>query len=144
MDKAMVFWVIIYGCKSWTIKKAEHRRIDALNCGAEEDSKEYLGLQGDWTSILKEINPEYSLEVLDTEAEAPVLWPPDGKRQLIGKDSDAEKDWGQQENRVTKDEMVGWYHQLNGHEFEQSLGDCEGQQSLACCSPWDRKESDMA
>ena len=144
MDKAMVFWVVTYGWESWTIKKAKHRRIDALNCGAGEDSKEYLGLQEDWTLILKGINPEYSLEALDTEAEAPILYPSDGKSQLIGKNSDAEKDLGQQENRVTKDEMVGWYHQLNGHEFEQSLGDHKGQQSLACCSPWDRKESDMA
>ena len=73
MDKAMVFWVVTYGWESWTIKKAKHRRIDALNCGAGEDSKEYLGLHGDWTLILKGINPEYSLEALDTEAEAPIL-----------------------------------------------------------------------
>ena len=68
----------------------------------------------------------------DAEAEAPTLWPPDIKSQLTGKDPDAGKDWGQKK----KDEMVGWHHQLNGHEFEQTLGDGEGQGSLACCGPW--------
>ena len=61
---------------------------------------------------------------------------------LIGKDPNAGKDWGQEEKEVTEDEMVGWHHWLNGREFEQSLGHSEGQESLVCCSPWDRKESD--
>ena len=68
------------------------------------------------------------------------LWPPDAKRWLIGKDPDAGKDWRQEEKGTTEDEMVGWRHQFNGHEFEQTLGDSEGQGSLACCSPWDFKE----
>ena len=72
-----------------------------------------------------------------TDAEAPLLWPPDEKNQLIGKDPDAGKDWGQEEKRVTRGKMVGWHHWLNGHEFEQAQGDSEGQGSLACCSPWD-------
>ena len=72
----------------------------------------------------------------DAEAEAPVLWPPDVKNWLIGKDPDAGKDWRKEEKKATEDEMVGWYHQLNGHEFEQALGDSEEQGSLACCSPW--------
>ena len=76
----------------------------------------------------------------DAEAEAPVFWPPDVKSQLIGKDPDAEKDWGQEEKKVTEDEMVGWHRQLNGYEFEQTLGDSEGLESLACCSPWGHKE----
>ena len=80
-------------------------------------------------SILKEISPEYLLEG-DAEAEAPVLWPPDAKNWLIGKDPDAGKDWRQEEKGMTEDEMVGWYHQLSGHEF----GDGEG--SLVCCSLW--------
>ena len=63
----------------------------------------------------------------DAEAEAPILWPPDAKSQLTGKDSDAGKDWRQEEKGVTEDELVGWYHWLNGREFEQSLGNCEGQ-----------------
>ena len=68
----------------------------------------------------------------DAEAEAPILWPPDAKSWLIGKDPDAGKDWQQEEKRVTENEMVGWYHSLNGYEFEQTLGDDEGQGSLAC------------
>ena len=78
----------------------------------------------------------------DAKAEAPIFWPPDVKSQLIGKDPDAGKDW-RQEKGTTEVEMVGWHHQLNGHEFEQTLGDCEGQGSLAYCSPWSYKESDM-
>ena len=70
------------------------------------------------------------------------LWPPDVKSQLIRKDSDAGKDWRQEEKGTTEDEMVGRHHQLNGHDFEQVLGDVEGQGSLACCSPWGLKESD--
>ena len=68
----------------------------------------------------------------DVEAETPVLWPPDAKNWLTGKDPDAGKDWRQEEKGMTEDEMVGWHHQLNGHEFEQALGDDEGQGSLAC------------
>ena len=79
----------------------------------------------------------------DAEAEAPILWPPDGKSQLIGKDPDAGKDWGQEEKGMTEGEMVGWHYQLNGHEFAQTPGIGEGQESLACCSPWGQKESDM-
>ena len=71
-----------------------------------------------------------------------VLWPPDAKSWLIGKDLDAGKDWGQ-EKRTTEDEMVGCHHILNGHEFEQTLGNDEGQESLTCCSPWGPKELDM-
>ena len=77
----------------------------------------------------------------DAEAETPILWSPDVKNWLTGKDPDAGKDWRQE--RMTKEEMVRWYHQLNGHEFEQAPGDGEGQGSVVCCSPWARKESDM-
>ena len=75
-----------------------------------------------------------------TDAEAPILWPPDVKSWLIGKDPDTWKDWGQEEKQATEDEMVGWHHESNGHEFEQTPGDNEGQGSLACCSPWGHKE----
>ena len=78
----------------------------------------------------------------DAEAEAPILGPPDVKSQLIAKDPDAGKDWRQKEKGVTEDEIVGWYHWLKGHEFEQTPGDSEGQGNLACCSPWGCKESD--
>ena len=76
------------------------------------------------------------------EAEAPMLWPPDARHRLIWKDPDAGKDWGQDEEGTTEDEMVGWHNRLNGHEFEQTQGDGEGQGSLACCISWGRKESD--
>ena len=71
----------------------------------------------------------------DAEAEAAILWPPDAKSWLIGKDLDAEKDWRWEEKGMTEDEMVGWHHQLNGHEFEQTLGVGDRQGNLVCCSP---------
>ena len=74
----------------------------------------------------------------------PILWPPDVKSQLTGKDPDAGKDWGQEEKGMTQDEMVGWHHQLNGHKSEQTPGDSEGQGSLVCCSSWGHKEMDTA
>ena len=87
-----------------------------LNCGAKENSWESLGLQGDQTrSILKETNLE--IFIRRTDGEAPILWPPDAKSQLIGKDPDAGKDWRQEEKG---DELFGWYHQLHGPEFEQT------------------------
>ena len=79
----------------------------------------------------------------DAKAEAPILWQPDVKSQLIGKDLDAGKYWRQVEKWSTEHEMVGWHHQLNGHEFEQTPGNGEGQGNLACCSPWGHKESGM-
>ena len=79
----------------------------------------------------------------DTEAETPILWPADAKNWLIGKDPVAGKDW-RQEKETTEDEMVRWHHWLDGHEFEQALGVGEGQGSLAWCSPWGCKESNMA
>ena len=78
----------------------------------------------------------------DAEAEAPVLWPPDVKSWLIGKDPDAGKDWGQEEKGTTEDELVGWHHRLDGHGFGWTPGVGDGQWGLACCSSWGRKESD--
>ena len=74
----------------------------------------------------------------DAEAEASVLWPPDAKSQLIGKDLDAGKDWSQEKKETTEDEMFGWHHRLYGHEFEQAPGVGNRQGSLVCCSPWDQ------
>ena len=114
------------------------------NCGAGEDSFESpLG-----SKELKPVHPKGNQPWIfigrtDAEAEALIPWPPDAKSQLIGKDPDAGKDWRQEEKGTTEDEMVGWHHQLDGHEFEQTPGDGEGQGILACCSPWDCKESDM-
>ena len=136
----MVFPVVMYGCESWTIKKAEHWRIDAFM------------LEKTLESLLdcKEIQPVHPkgdqscvfIVRTDAEAETPILWPPDVKNWLIGKDPDAGKDWRQEEKAMTKDEMVGWHHQLNGDEFGWTPGVCDGQGGLECCSPWGRKESD--
>ena len=79
----------------------------------------------------------------DVKAEAPILWPPDVKSWITGKDPDGGKDWRWEEKGMTEDEMVGWHHWLDGHEFEQALGVGDGQESLACCSPWGHKELDM-
>ena len=90
---------------------------------------------------IKPVNPKGSkpwtfIGRIDAEAEAPILWPPDTKNWLTGKDSDAGNDWKQEEKRVTEDEMVGSHHQLNGHEFEQIQADSERQRSLVCFSSW--------
>ena len=96
---------------------------------------------------IKPVNPKGNQSWIfigrtDAEAETPILWPPDVKNWLVGKDPDDGKDW-RQEKGMTKEEMVGWYHWLNGHESEQALGGGGGQGGLACCSPWGHKESDM-
>ena len=92
---------------------------------------------------IKIISPWVFFGRNDAKAETPVLWPPHEKSWLIGKDSDAGWDWGQEEKGTTEDEMAGWHHQLDGHEFEWTPGDGDGQGGLSCCSPWGRKESDM-
>ena len=100
-----------------------------------------------WKEI-KPVNPKgkqywISIERTDAEAEAPILWPPDAKNWLIGKDSDAGKDWRQEEKGTTEDNMVGWDHQLNGHEFEQVPGVGDGREGLVCWSQQGCKELDM-
>ena len=82
------------------------------------------------------------IERTDAEAETPLLWPPDAKNWLTGTDPDAGKDWRWEEKGTTEDEMVGWHHRHNGHEFEQAPRVGDGQGGLACCSPWGHKESD--
>jgi len=79
----------------------------------------------------------------DAKAETPVLWPPHVKSWLIGKDSDAGRDWGREEKGPTEDEMAGWHHRLDGHEFEWTPGDGDGQGGLVCCDSWGHKELDM-
>ena len=116
--KAMVFPVVMYGCESWSIKKAECRRIDAFElwCGRRL-------LRVPWTerrsnqSILKDIKSWVFIGRTDVEAETPIIWPPDAKNWLIGKDPGTGTDWRQEETGMTEDEMIGWHHQLNGHEF---------------------------
>ena len=97
---------------------------------------------------IKPVNPEGNqpwvfIGRAYAEAETPILWLPDVKSWLIGKDPDAEKDWGQEEKGTTEDEMVGWHHWLNVLEFEQTLGGGEGQGGLTCCSLWGCEESDL-
>ena len=156
--KAMVFPVVMYGCESWTVKKAEHQRIDAfffLNsfiyfnwrlstlqyCSGFCHTLTWISqIDTFWAVVLekspldsketKPVNPKWNESWIfigrtDAEAEAPIVWPPDAKSQLV------------------EDKTVGWYHQLNGHEFEQALRDGEGQGSLVCCSPCGCKELDM-
>ena len=132
----MVFPVIMYGCESWTIKKAEHWRIDAFELSCWRRLLRVL-----WTPLeIKQVNPKRNQSWIFTgrteaEAETPILWPPDVRNWLIGKDPDGGRDW-RQEKGTTEDKMAGWHHQVDGHEFEQALGVGDGQGSLACCSPW--------
>ena len=109
--KAMVFLVVMYGCESWTIKKAECRRIDAFELWCWRRR-----LRVPWTarrsnqSILKEISPWVFIRRTESEAETPILWPPSAKSRLFGKDPNAGKDRGQEEKGTTEDEMAGWHH----------------------------------
>ena len=134
----VAFPVAMCGCDSWTIKKAEHWRIDAFKLWGWRRL-----LRVPWTArrsnqLLLKINWIF---IGRTEAEVPQLWPPDAKSRII----DAGKDWGQEGKGSTVDEMIGWHHGLNGHEFEQTPGDSEGQGSLVCCSPWGcRVKHDLA
>ena len=126
----MVFPVVMYRCESWTIKKAEWPRIDAFKLLVEKSLESPLG-----SKEIKLVNPkgnQFWIFIGRTDAEAPILWSPVVNSQLTGKDLEAEKDWGQEEKGVIENEMVGWHHWINGHEFEQTPGDNEGQGSLAC------------
>ena len=130
--KAVVVPVVMYGCASWTIEKAECRRI------------------GFWTVVLKTLESPLDCEEIqsvhpkgdqswvftgrtDVQAETPILWPPDAKSWFTGKDPDAGKDWGQEEKGTTEDEMVRWHRRLNGHGFGWTPGVGDGQGDLVCC-----------
>ena len=113
-----------------------------LNCGAGEDSWKSLDFQE-----IKPVNPTGNrpwllIGTTDAEAEDSILWPPDMKSQLIGKDPNAGKDWRKEETGMAEDEMIGWHHWLNGYEFEQTPGDSEEQGSPVCCRSWGFRESD--
>ena len=131
--KAMFFPVVMYGCESWTVKKAEHRRIDTfeLRCW-----RRLFGVP--WTarrsnkSILKEISPGCSLEGLMLKT--PILWPPHWNGWLIGKVSEAGRDWGQEKKGTREDEMAGWHHRLDGTESEWTPGVGDGQRGLVSCN----------
>ena len=130
------------------VRVGPERRLRAkefmcLNCGFGQT----LGSPLDCKEI-KPINPKGNqswifIRRTDAETEAAILCSPDSKNWLVRKDSDAGKDWRQEKKGTTEDEMVEWHHWFNGHEFEQTPGDGEGQGSLACCSPWGCKELDM-
>ena len=137
LAKAMVFPVWKLECEeSWALKNWCFRTV-VLEKALESplDYKE-----------IKSVNPKQNQPWIfigrtGAEAETTIIWPPDVKNWLIGKDPGAGKDWGQEE--MTEDEMVGWHHWLNGHEFEQVPGVSDGQGGLACCSSWGHKELDM-
>ena len=141
--KAMVFPVVMHGCESWTLKKAERQRIDAFQLWCWR-----ILLRVPWTarrsnqSILKDgISPEYSLEGLSKLKlqHFGLMRRTDSfeKTLMLG------KIWEQEEKGTTEDEMVGWHHLLNAHGFGWTLGVGDGQGGLACCGSWGRKESDM-
>ena len=115
-------------------RKLSAEELMRLNCGIGEDSWQSLGLQGD--------QPWGFFGGNDAKAETPVLWPPHAKSWLMGKDSDAGRDWGQVEKGMTKDEMARCYHRLDGCVFEWTLGVGDGQGGLACCDSWGCKELD--
>ena len=133
--KVIGFPVVMYGCENWTMEKAEHWRTDAFESWFWRRL-----LTVPWTprrsnqSILKEINPEYSLEGLMLKLKFQNFGHLMRRADSLEKILVLGKIWGQEEKKVTKDEVVGWHHWLNGHEFEQASGDGEGQGSLACCS----------
>ena len=115
----MVFPVVMYGCESWTIKKTECQRIDAFELWCWRRL-----LRVPWPLEIKPVHPKGNQSWIfigrtDAEAEAPVLWPPDAKNRLLGKDPDDGKDWRWKEKEKTEDEMVGWHHKLNGHELSK-------------------------
>ena len=119
-----IHWVS-NGCESWTIKKAEDRRIDGFELWCWRILLRVPWRSRDWSRDCEEIQPVLPkgdqswvfIGRTDVEAETLILWPPDAKSWLIGKDPDAGKDWGQEEKGTTEDEMVGWHHRLSGHEF---------------------------
>ena len=137
-----VFPVVMYGCENWTIKKAEHWRINTFElwCWRRPLRVPWAARRSNQSS-LKEINPEYLLEGLiwwNWSSNTLATW---YQEPTLGKVPDAGKYWRQEEMETTEDEMVGWHHWLNGQEFEPAPGDGEGQ-GLACRCPWGCTESD--
>ena len=138
--KAMVFPAVMYGCESWTVKKAEHQRIDAFKLWCWRRL-----LRVPWTarrsnqSILKETSPGCSLEGLMLKLKLQYFGHLMQRVEITGKDSDAGRDWGQEEKRTTEDEMAGWHHRLDAHEFGWTPGVGDGQGGLVCCNSWARR-----
>ena len=138
----MVFPVVMYGCESWTIKKADAKELMLWTVVLEKTLENPLDC--------KEIQPVHPraeqswvfIGRTDVEAETPILWPHDAKSWIIWKDPDAGIDWGQEEKGMTEDELAGWHHRLNGHEFGWSPGVGDGQGGLVCCGSWGHKDWD--
>ena len=136
------------GCERWTIKKAEHWRFDAFElwCWRRLLRVPWNARRSNQSILKKIILKKTILKKIfgrtNAKAETPILQPPHAKSWLIGKDSDAGRDWGQEEKGMTEDEMAGWHHGLDGRESEWTLGDGDGQGDLARCDSWGRKESD--
>ena len=140
--KAMVFPVVIYGCESWTVKKAYRWRIDSFDLWYWRRL-----LRVPWTVEFQPVHSEGDqpwdfFGRNDANAETLVLWLPDAKSWLIGKVCDAGRDWRQEEKGTTEDEMAGWHHWLDGLVSEWTLGVGIGQGGVACCDSWSCKESD--
>ena len=124
-------------------RKLSAEELMLLNCGIGEDSWESLDCKEIQLVHPKGDQSWMFIGRTDVEAGTPILWPPDAKGWLTGKDPDAGKDWGQEEKGTTEDEMVGWHYRLYGHGFGWTLGVGDGQGGVACCGSWGRKESDM-
>ena len=140
----MVFPVVMYGCESWTVKKAECRRIDAFELWCcRRLSKSPLDCKEIHPAHPKGDQPWVFIGRTDAEAETSILWPPDADSCLIWKNPDAGEDWGQEEKGTTEDEMTGWHHRLNEHGFGWTPGVGDGQGGLVCCGSWGHKKSDM-
>ena len=138
----MVFPVVMYGCKSWTVKKAERRRTDAFACGVGEDFWESLELQGDPTSpFWRRSSPGISLEGMMLKLKLQYFGHLMRRVDSLEK-TDAGRDWGQGEKGTTEDEVAGWHHWLDGRESEWTPGVGDGQGGLACCDSWGCKELD--
>ena len=141
--KAIVFPVVMYGCESWIIKKTEHRRTDSFKLWCWRRLLRVL-----WTarrsnqSLLKEISAEYSLEGLMLKLKLQYFSHLMQRANSLAKTLMLGKTWRQEVRGVTEDEMVGWHHQLDGHDFKKILGGGEGQGSPECCNSWSSEESD--
>jgi len=139
--KAIVFPVVMYGCENWTINWAlKNWRFWTVvlekTLESPLDCKE-----------IQPVNPKGNQSWIfigrtDAEAETPILWPPDANSRLVGKDPDTGENWRQEEKGTTEDEMVGWHHRLDRHEFEQTPGLSDGQEARVCYSPWGCKDLD--
>ena len=124
-------------------RKLSAKELMVLNCGLEKTLESPLDCEE-----IQPVHPKGDQSWVfigrtDAKAETPVFWPPHAKSWLIGKDSDAGRDWGQEEKGTTEDEMAGWHHRLDGHEFEWTPGVSDGQGGLVCCDSWGHKELDM-